>query len=495
MKKILILLFVLILAFSLFACDDGETADLNNDKGENGENENLDKDTNDDGENDGQSQTGKPNGNSGLALVKAVIAQFENSASLKVEFSTDVVMSSDSWDENGENYKSSMHGVTVYTATVAKTENGYNLKVDSMVKTDNGSGERVEEIDGVIYFVDGFLYVYNQEDNSYDVTEIGMADTGEIDAAIAQFEQEMDLSTDEVNSLLEAFGVEVISAFNIISGKGSVSANFKPTLDAILGYIGGLDVETKTVEGVVNDILALIDEDLKADMLVDSLAGAFSVTLEEYLISVDEALVSECGMTLQEFYQAIVTDQGFKSYLVSTLLESGMSQADIDAYINSLAKFNINEAIPDEYKKMTMYELTLMLIEKMYGVQEPDGDVVVCEANQEEKPTLDEVVAMVKSVLGMTLKEVEETADIPISNIVYFAKCLTIDAFDYKIDIKLTDVLKIDAVTISFNYGMTMKTPSQMAGKEDVQSVDMIISVKLCEISNKTVEITAPNME
>lgn len=492
MKRLLLLLFALALMFSLLACNNGDTTDK--DSGKTGEENNLNKDENEKGENGGQEGEGKPSGGTspGLALVQAVVTQFENAASLKVDFSADVLMSLDKWEQDGENYKSSMHVNTVYTATVAKTENGYNLKIDSVTKTNNGQGEKTETVEGVIYVVDGVLYEYNRELGKYDVTVLEGFDANEVEKSIAELESGMNLSTDDVNSLLEAFGVEVISVFNIVSGKGSVTANFKPTFDALLGYIKGIDVETKTVEGVINDVLALIDEGLTADMIVDALATTYAMTLEEFLSALDGSLVSACGMTLQELYQAVVTDQGFESYLVSTLLESGMSPKDIEAYIDSLAKFNINEAIPDEYKKMTMYELTIMLIEGVYGTQEPDSEIEACSSEEVEMPTLDEVVSMVKSILGMTLQELEEMAGLPFSRIIFIAKSLTIDEFNYKIDIKLTDILKIEKISADFNFGMTMKTPSQAAGKEDVQIVDITISVRLYEISNKTVEISVP---
>ncbi|MBO5261444.1 MAG: hypothetical protein J6B45_00180 [Clostridia bacterium] len=491
MKKILILLFVLILAFSLFACDDGETADLNNDKGENGENENLDKDTNDDGENDGQSQTGKPNGNGGLALAQAVIAQFENAASMKLEFSMDVFAESKNWHVDG-NSTSYANAVRTFVVTIAKTNNGYNFKVDDKLVEREADGDNVKDIQGKYYFIDGVAYEYDMHRDVYVATVTEKIDTSEIEGLMAQLEESLDLTENDAKDILEALGAEFISVFNIVNGKGSVSANFKPVIDSVLGYVKELDVETKTVEGVINDILALVSDDLTVDMLVDEISATYAMTLEEYMEELDKSLVLMCGMTLQEMYEAIVTNEEFESYFAYSLEQSGMPQKEIEAYLESLAEFNINEAIPDEYKSMTMYEITLILIDSIYGVQEPDGEVEYYDGEEEEPPTLDEVVAMVKATLDMTLKEVENATGMPIARMIAVAKGTTIDAFDYKIDIELTDIFKIKSVGAVFNYGVKVSVPSEVEGKNDTSNQKMTVTIKLYDISDKTVEISVP---
>ncbi len=486
MKKILLLILALMLALALVSCGEDENA--NNANGGENAGENLNKEPNGDNGGNTDNESGNNNGINGNIsnmVSQKVIGQLENAASLKVEISVESVINSEYWIE-GEKYTPSMNDLQTITVTVAKADTitGYNLKVDG----ERVSGNTVEKISGMLYFVDGVVYEYDEFFEAYFATELEAAATTEMMQIIAMLETSAGVSIEEMEELFTMLGVEILSSFNFTDGKASVTADLKPVLDGLMSYIKELDVNTKTLESLINDVLSLIDEELTAESLVYLFSEFGALTVEEILEMANDMLTESYGMTLQEFYSAIIATPDFQESFTAALKESGLSNAEIEAYLNRFASFNIEESIPSEYMDMTMYELLLMIAEYSRETEEEDSYVEYVNEVENKAPTLEELTQMVNMMLDMTLSEVEEMFDVPFSQMIDLAKGFTTNALNFQISLEVNNLFQISSVIGQFNYDVT--AGDIYSGATQNQQVKIII--KIYDISDKAIVIEAP---
>ena len=274
MKKFLLLLMAIILAFSLIACDDTTDGSSNSnepsstanssDKGNgntsdnNGENEDVPGDNqggneetpggNQGGneETPGGNQGGnqeipggneKPSDTTGLILTQALINQFSQAASMKLEFNVDVELEETEWIVDYGECESYTHGIAKFVVTIAKTKTGFNLKVEADVQSDNGDGMTPDVQGAVLYIVDGVIYKYNKDLDLYLISEMEEIDTSEIEGMIAMILQEINLTEDDMKAIFNELGATFLYVFNVVDNKGSISADYKPALDNLLAYL------------------------------------------------------------------------------------------------------------------------------------------------------------------------------------------------------------------------------------------------------------------
>lgn len=512
MKKFLLILMAILLAFSLIACDEenidnqNPTANSSNEDVNDApsDEENVNKDENDTA---GGSQNGSEDGNgdenqdgnekpnlqetTGIVLTKAVMSQLEEAASLKIEFTLDLTYSGDSWvlSETGEaeNVVDGGHGIAKFVMTVAKGDSGYDVKVEADVQSkDSPDGEYETDLSGTVYYVvDGVVYEYAEAFDAYLVSYAQSIDTAQLEAMLGMIIEEIGLTEEQINAVLNEIGMMFIEAFLISNNKGSSYVDFKPMIDAFTAYVNSIDPEKTTIEDILNDMLALAGEGVTVEVLLAGVEDLYQMTLEEYLAFLDAGLQESCEMTLQETYEYIVNNENVQMLLLSLVYEMVGEEAteeDIEAMLDMIMSFSFEEDIPAEYKSMTMYDL---IVGFMYSMSQGEGQ-------EQTPPTIEETMAMVNAMLDMTLAEVQTEFDVPVEQLLSIVNMFEISEFNSKLDLSFKGIFEIESIVSETKFGITVNTPSEVEGKTDVVVLNATVTFKLYSISTKVIKINEP---
>ncbi len=522
MKRFLLILMAILMSLSLIACDDEETpsstgssvTDSTQNSGttdsskpgtqggsttDSSSPEDVNKDPSDenpDNENPGGNTGGEDGNTTGLVLTQAVMKQLEAASTLKLEFSLEAVLDSDEWYVDGwaKNEKTYFEGVADFTAYISKTENGYNLKLEADVRSkDTENGDFLPDLNGgVLYIVDGVVYEYNEALDVYLVSNAPAIDTSELEGILNALIEEAGLSEEEINGILNELGNLLIDGFGIANNRGSSYVDFKPEFDKALEYFKELDLETKTLREFINDMLASVDEELTVESLLTDIEAVYNMTLGEYLAALDEELVAAYGMTLDEMYTEFVSNETVQMLIAEFMLAvtPEATEEDIQAIIDMLLESQLSDLIPEEMMNVKIYDIIIMMLTS----QEEDGDdgVILISSTDVEYPTVEEIMATIDMYLEMTLADFESEMGTPFEILVELAKSITIDKLDTSLDIEFTGVFKIKTVTAQTNFGVTVTTPSEVSGKNDVSSISVTLTFALVEISKDEYPIYAP---
>ena len=511
MKKFLLILLAILLAFSIIACDDENRDNQNPTTSPSGE-QTEDKDPNDNVNEDennttGSSQNGNDDGGdeevpgdnekpglqetTGIILTNAVMSQLEEAASLKIEFTLDLTFSDNSWvlsddGETLENVIEGGHGIAKFLMTVAKGDYGYNVKVEADVQSkDSPDGEYETDINGTVYYVvDGVVYEYAEAFDAYLISYAESINTEELQAMLAMIIEEIGLTEEQINEALNAIGTMFIEAFQISNNMGSSYVDFKPMIDAFVAYVNSIDPEEKTIEDILNDILSIAGEGVTVDVLLQGVEALYQMTLEEFIAYLDAGMQESSGMTLQEAYEYVVNDENVQMLLLSLVYEmvgEDATEEDINAMLDMIMSFNIANDIPAEFKSMTMYEIMVGL---MYSGNDTEEEVV--------PPTMEETIAMVNAMLDTTLAELEEQYGMPVEQLLGIVNMFEINELNTKLSLKFKDIFKIDSIISTTNMDLVVTTPSEVQGKLDVVSIDASIEIKLSGISTTVIKIDEP---
>ncbi|MBQ8146288.1 MAG: hypothetical protein IJ039_05845 [Clostridia bacterium] len=523
MKKFLLILMAILLAFSLIACDeeniDNQNPTSNSSNGDvndaPNDDENVNKDENgttggsqngsqngsQDGSQDGngdenQDDNEKPNlqETAGIVLTNAVMSQLEEAASLKIEFTLDLTYSDNSWvlsetGEDAENVIDGGHGIAKFVMTVAKSDYGYDVKVEADVQSkDSPDGEYETDLSGTVYYVvDGVVYEYAEAFDAYLVSYAQSIDTAQLEAMLGMIIEEAGLTEEQINAVLNEIGMMFIEAFQISNNKGSSYVDFKPMIDAFTAYVNSIDPEKTTIEDILNDMLALAGEGVTVEVLLAGVEDLYQMTLEEYLAFLDAGLQESCEMTLQETYEYIVNNENVQMLLLSLVYEMVGEEAteeDIEAMLDMIMSFSFEEDIPAEYKSMTMYDL---IVGFMYS------SLSQSTGQEQTPPTIEETMAMVNAMLDMTLIDVQTEFGVPVEQLLSIVNMFEISEFNSKIDLSFKGIFEIESIVSETKFGITVNTPSEVEGKTDVVVLNATVTFKLYSISTKVIKINEPD--
>ena len=510
MKKFLLILLAILLAFSIIACDDENRDNQNPTTSPSGE-QTEDKDPNDNVNEDennttGSSQNGNDDGGdeevpgdnekpglqetTGIILTNAVMSQLEEAASLKLEITLDLAINANVWKEMDdgtyENLEQDASGIAYLVLTVAKSDNGYDVKVDSQVKSKlSADSDYTTVFDGTIYYVvDGVVYEYAKAFDAYLISYAESIDTEELQAMLAMIIEEIGLTEEQINEALNAIGTMFIEAFQISNNKGSSFVDFKPYANAMLSYLQGIDPETKTIRNVLDDILSLAGEGVTVDVLLQGAEALYQMTLEEFIAYLDAGMQEASGMTLQEAYEYVVNDENVQMLLLSLVYEmvgEDATEEDINAMLDMIMSFNIANDIPAEFKSMTMYEIMVGL---MYSGNDTEEEVV--------PPTMEETMAMVNAMLDTTLAELEEQFALPITLIIDFANSIEINELSSKLDLSFKGIFEIESIISENKFSITVTMPAGIENENDVITLGLTATFKLSSISTTVIKIDEP---
>lgn len=485
-KKLLSLLLVFLMIFALVACDDKDNDD-NDDEG--GDGSSVITPGGDIGGNGNVDKT------EGLTLSNAFIEQFEAAKSVKADLDFTLVATTDTWYFDGSQNVNDISYTDVkgdITITVAKNESGlFDAKIDAALseRYDKTAEYDVMPEQTILWFVDGVVYVYDEDLKAYMVTELPVEELKtQIEGAIAVLTKDITITDDEKNAVLKELGFAVVSTFNIKDNKGSISVDYKAAYDKLVAYIKALDLEEDTVRKVLDDALKLVDDELTSAKLVAELERVSNLTVNEALAEIDKYLTDNYDTTLQGIYDTIVNDAR-----LLTLLNN------IDTMMGDDEEFVPNEIIA-QLKAMKIADLVteagvadVKIIDVIMSFfSEPEEGVQPMAAAKE--PTIfDQINAM----LDMKLSELEAMIEMPIITMAKsYIDCIKVNEYESKIDLNFEGTFVLKSIEGSMNVDFAVDMPSQeVDGKTDKIATDMSMTFKVYDISNTAVEITAPDDE
>lgn len=507
MKKLLILLLVLSMAFVFIACDKTDD-NVDNNGNNNGNNNNETPCTSHtDSNSDYKCDTcgvDVGSANPGLSLSNAVLAQLEAAASMKVELDFTFVLDETEWLNNGDGSYTEetdyADGIGKFTVILSKNANGgYNAKVDVDAKTrETADGEYTVLMQNtLVYMVDNVLYTYDAESETYIVDDSSDESAEEIVEMLTALTAGVEITEAEEAEFLKALGDSFIASFDMKNGKGSVSFNAKEDVTAAIAYIAALNLETDTVADVLNDILALVDKDLTITAIVTELQRISGLTVNAAIAELDAKLTQEYQTTLQGLYDKVVNDARFIALVTNatklSMAESGMSETDIDAYVQQtiagVKQFKISDFIAaNEMGDALLYDLIASLVAaNMPPVDNGDGTT-----SPATLPAKDELFGMINAILGAKLGEFDEQIGKPIFTVLKeTASGITFNELNGKLDVNFKNIFNLDSVYGEFNFDAVMKTPVT-ADKSNVNHIIITLKLNVSGISTLPVEIVVP---
>lgn len=504
MKKIfstrsLLALFLIasMLLTLLCACNKEEEDDKSSDGGTQECTEHVDG--NSDGKCDNCDEDMSPDtlDKAGDVLANAVIEQLSNAQSMKIEVTIDILNSGEYWDtwydyetdeETLEKYSDYSEGIIKLSATVAKTENGANARLDVYTRgRGDADGEFETEEFTALYLVDGVVYSYDAELDAYLKTDLkNNAVIAEIEAMIAEVAGKIEITEDEKNAIIASLGELAITAFDIKDNKGSISIDAKPVFDGFKNYITSIDTSAYTVSYVIDDALELISEDLTTKVILDELERIAGLTVNQALAEIDAMLTEDYGTTLQGIYDTVVNNPDFVEALTEILKEqadTSLTEAEIAETIEDIQSIKIADLIAQyEIGDVVIYDLIVSFI--------PNED------GEAEIPTCAELFDSIEALLEMTIYDFEQATGIAIfSSIKSQLLTITVNELNARLDLNFKGVFNIDTIEGEINYDVYTKDVSYFHEDEmkyDTSDTDLKISFKLYDISGESVAISAP---
>ena len=454
----------------------------------------------------------------GLQLSNAVIAQLEAAKSVKVELDVNASVNEDTWEyvydeETGdytlpENTTDYSEVVMKVIATVSEGANGgYNAKVDATVSYRYApDGELEPDIDGtVLYIIDGVAYTYRDESDLYVKASLESEETESVMAVLEKLAAAVEITEDERIELLTLIGDSVNTAFNIKDNKGTVSADVKDNVNEIIAYFAELDLENDTLATVIDDALALVDEELTSADIVAELERISGLTVNAALAELDAWLTENYETTAQELYNTVVTDKCvviiLEEYIKANAYD--VEEAELDEYVAeqlaSIQSFKIADAIAEaEMGEAQVYDVLKSMMGGNAASVTDDtatGDTVT-EGTEEEVSEREQFFDNIEAMLATTLAEFDaslaETSGPVFAVIKTAASGITINKLDGKIDLNFKGSFNIDTIEAIANGDMTVVTPSEVENKEDTRELKITAKVKVYDVLTTAIEIKLP---
>ena len=428
----------------------------------------------------------------GVVLTSAVIEQLEAAASMELKIEVvakDEYKNYYMWDDEApelSEYKGEQQATI--TATVSRDADGnvafkligeakdYSLSDDEIVDNPEYDTSAVE-----LYFVDNTMYLYDEDLDAYLKTsyEGAMEELGMAAETFEAMLEGVELSEEETGELLAAIGDSVIAALNIESGKGSVSIDLADDVNELLAYFAEIDTATDTLGGLLNDALALVDEELTIEALLDEVEGVAGLTISEALEAIDAWLTEEYETTLQGVYDTIVAEPRFAVLFANIYLERNpeATEDDIAAALDEVKAFKIADFITEqEMGEVVLYDFILM----------------ATGAASEDAPTCEEFFATVDSIVAMTFDQLSENMEMEFP----FAEMAGVEILQLKAgyEVEFSPFFEIVKVNGSFVIEVETEADSGIEGYDYVDTTYSYqsVSYSITNIKTTAVEVTAP---
>lgn len=429
--------------------------------------------------------------NNGLMLSEAVIAQLEATKSFSISATVNQIESEKSWQyidgspvQVIEYYETASNlEFTVSQADGAPITAHITLVAEDREAADD---ELKKSYTADVYIIGTQVYVYDEEMDAYVISAIDTAAVDQILATVTELTKGVSLDEAKKNELLTKLGDYAITTFNIVDNKGSVSIDLKEDASKLLKYLSELDMEKDTVEGVLDDALALVDPELTTAKLETELTRVMGLTTTAAIAEIDAWLTEKYNTTIQGIYDGAVADPTLSQIIKNAIRLSleGTDVQDVNAEVEKIFNeqvktFKIADAITEaQLGDVTLYELFVGY---------------VMRADPAEAPDLATFMQSISQMLDMTLTEFETANETDVfSMLKYYGENTTVDALDAKVDLNFEGVFRLASVNAALNVGYTTTSDSEIEGKTDVETNSISITVNISKLSDSTVDIKVP---
>ena len=512
MKKLLLVLIAILMAFALVACDEENDPTAQNPATKPSTPPDPVCDVHYDGNDDGKCDecgraTTNNKANEGFVLTQAVMSQLEKAASAKIDVALDVVLDKDMWvyEEGAVADQSTyLKANALISVIAAKTENGINLKADLTVGMSMMEGvPAMSQTMTAFYLVDNVMYVYDSNYEMYlrsDVASIDPATMAQLATVVEALKGEIPMTEEELNAMLNELGKGLLDTFNVIDGTGSITTDMKDEVQMVIDYFASWDLEKDTIRSLLDELLAAMggesDSPMTVEAIIAMLKNSLNMTVSQVLASIDQMMIDAYGVTLQQYYDAMVASEEVQAQLISILekiVGEKMPEDVKEDLIAQLKGFKIAEVIPAEMMEMKLFDLILMLAS---SDDDSEGEgytpVVDDEIIDDEPITLDEIEAMINQIIDTPIGALAQGYGIPLDMIIEALRGTTVEELNETLEIKLKNLFQIDYVSETTKLAIAVDLADAISGKDNRIDASLKLTVKIYGISTSKVTITAP---
>lgn len=308
------------------------------------------------------------------------------SAKITVDFESEI---KNVWDNDNGGFDWETETVTM-TMEMLVSENAdgdVNAKIVTVSSSKSVDSDGLtsdgDASEQTIYVLGNDMYMYSLDE---DGTGYYLRSSQPLDAVLA----ESGIDMEQIQTTLESVYAEIKKAgFSVEDLLGALEGSFQASakvengvlmtsldaskgVNAVLQYLGALE-ETTIVGDVVNDVLALVDENLNYADILDGVAPLGAMTVSEAYAELDEAFEAEMGSNIQEYKDLMIMTPTVRS----ALEDLGLSKEDIQ----TIAAFDIQKDFLDTYGT---YTINAFIIE-LFAMEDAPEDLIgtVCTTAKE----------------------------------------------------------------------------------------------------------------
>lgn len=470
-KRILSLLLVLALAFSIVACGEPKPCDEHIDENNDGV---CDR------EGCGELIPGKAVSEAiATSYVEAVFDMVETAKTISFVAEIDTTITSGAFrDKAGnlmtigeEDEKIIIDGTANFT--ISYIEERVDFKCELSLTADV-AGE-IQEINEAIYFIDGVLYTQAVNDVWYGERITAEMLMSMLPPEVAELLSGIDLDsiitapTEEDVAELKSQINDAINGMFKVNEDGSIGIGFDyaELINPYLQSIKAIDGED-TIASVVNPYLMSAGVTTTLESLIDAFSLSGTKTVGELYSALNVYLTQNTGKNLQGIFDEIMAIPELKQALV-------MAELCTEAEFEELKAIKLDTAIAD-YTALTVDELLLSTSEE-----------------GETPNTVAELGAMIKTVVTTPLSEMEGFSELEAT-----MDFTTLDSANDYFSIKLDKELGFEEIKagseLVFTTLMDTATQRNIVYYSTV-SVDFAFEISITAISTETTTISIPEDE
>ncbi len=452
----------------------------------------------------------------GSVMMDALTAQLDAAKSMKLNFVFDMELGSTVVGSNeGDSFGQTLEADLV----LSRTENGVNLVLTTKT-VGKGASDLNAPATPMLYLVDNVLYVYTSDEQTFETgyVKVPLENDESVDGAKANLATMLTELLAQCTELLDGIemtaeqyaeiGEALVELLNVTGNKGSVKLDIKSYYDRFKNYVLTLDHDTKTLRAVLNDALALIDEDLTADKLIAKIQEYGSLTVAEAMDKIDAWLTKEYNTNLQKIYDEALANAKVKEMLKTILPVLQPGDWDFEEEYAKLVAFRLTELKESAFGSATLYEVVVELVSVFAPKADtapmpaPEGGEPVPYTDEDPDemtlPTLEELIAEVNTMLDMTLTDLADEYETAADILEFVAMCenFALNECYLSADVSFKGVFMLDTLTLKAVLDAT-HTGQQVAAEGGavstvISSYKLSATLTLSEISTSTVTITAP---
>ena len=527
-KRIIALLLALVMVFSFAACNlpapDGNDCTESH----------IDEDGDEKCDRCGADVPAKDNGDEDKdaylapTISEAIEAQLNAATSMKVDFVLNVDVVDDGYsydyDDKGEvviyenDNKTKMD--FAFSIVLSKTESGFNAMLNATGTNHLTTDDDDKTREASLYYINGSIYTYDEDLGAYVETMIPSFDAlmsaPSVPAAMSELISallaELEISEDDMAAAMAEVGKLITEIFDIENFKGELNVDYKPYFDELFKYVEEINLETKTLKSLIDDVLDLVDEELSVDGILAEVKRIAGLTVGEAMTELDAWLTENYETTIQGIYDTIVADERVEQ-LVRMYLESmseegaPVTDEDVKAFLDELKAVKVDEFIAASIDtEAVLYDVIMSLVSSMGGEEAPEPEFnpnspegtmpLSDELGGEDEPSyppINTLFGAIEDYLALTLSEVEADMGPIFTSIKELCAGITVNAYSTGVSIGFTDSYALEELGFNAKLDVATELPFEMdPTKTEKVAVKVDYSFTISSISSSAVEITLP---